>query len=136
MRVIIAGSRGFTSLDYEVLEEACLSSGYWFTTIISGGARGVDTLGELFAQKHRIPVERYPAKWDQHGRSAGHLRNLHMGAKVKADALVALWDGESRGTKDMIDIARANRLLVYVRVAVPVPPPIPGPGSSYRPAGA
>jgi hypothetical protein len=131
MRVIIAGSRSFTLNDYPVLEEACLSSGYWFTTVISGKARGVDNLGEIFARKHHIPVDPAPADWERFGKKAGHLRNVYMGTKMRADALVALWDGESPGTGDMIQIARANGLLVYVRRAVPIPPPIPGLGP-YR----
>jgi len=132
MRVIIAGSREFTSLDFDVLEEACLSSGYWFTTVISGTAQGADTLGERFARKYHIPVERYPADWERYGKSAGHRRNEFMATKVKAQALVALWDGSSKGTKSMIQLAKQNGLLVYVRVAVPTALPLPGEGSPYR----
>lgn len=119
MRVIIAGSRGFTELDYPLVEEVCLTSGYWFTTILSGGAAGVDKLGEKFAQNIKAPVEVFLADWARYGRSAGPRRNEEMAKK--AEALVAVWDGRSRGTAHMISTARARGLLVYVRVATPTP---------------
>lgn len=48
-----------------------------------------------------IPVKRFPADWDRHGRAAGPIRNCQMAQY--ADALIAIWDGKSRGTKNMID---------------------------------
>ncbi len=117
MRVIVAGSRTFTTADYPLVKEVCLSSGYWFTSIISGTAHGVDLLGEMFAKEIRVPVERFPADWTRFGKSAGYKRNEQM-AKV-ADALVLVWDGKSLGSKHMLDIARAKRLIVYVRIAQP-----------------
>lgn len=132
MRVIIAGSRYFTNHDYDTLEDACLCSGYWFTAVISGAAPGGDTLGERFARKFHIPLERYPADWDTYGDSAGPKRNHYMATKIGAEALVALWDGKSRGTKNMIQLSRQHGLLVYVREALPMQLPIPGEGSPYR----
>lgn len=81
-------------------------------TVISGGASGVDTAGEWWAKTHGIPVERYPAKWDLHGKRAGYLRNVQMAEK--ADALIAIWDEQSRGTKHMIKTARSYMLKVFV----------------------
>lgn len=60
----------------------------------------------------QIPVIHFPANWDKHGKSAGHIRNAEM-AKY-ADALVAFWDGKSKGTKGMIDYATRCNLRVKV----------------------
>lgn len=119
MRVIVAGSRGFTYEDYEIVENTCLMSGYWFSTVLCGLAEGVDRLGEEFAKRMNIPVEHYPADWKKHGKRAGVLRNETMAKN--ADALVAVWDGKSPGTKHMIQAARERSLLVHVRIAEPTP---------------
>jgi hypothetical protein len=98
MKVIIAGSRGIT--DPELVERAIKESGFEITTVISGTARGVDVLGEQWAASNRIPLERYPADWDEDDYDAGFVRNSQMAKR--ADALVALWDGKSRGARSMI----------------------------------
>ncbi len=59
-----------------------------------------------------MPIERYPADWDKHGKPAGYIRNAEMADK--AEALLALWDGQSRGTLHMINLAKKKGLLVYV----------------------
>lgn len=117
--MIIAGSRGFTYEDYETVENACLMSGYWFSTVLSGGAEGVDKLGEEFARRMGIPLEVYPAEWDRYGNRAGPIRNVQMAKK--AEALVAVWNGKSTGTGHMIRTAQERGLLVHVRIAVPTP---------------
>lgn len=110
MRTIIAGSRSCTNM--KDLEEAIEKCGWVITVVISGGARGADRLGEQWARSNSVPVEIYPADWDKHGKSAGYKRNEFMAEC--GDALIALWDGESRGTKHMIDIARRANLQIYV----------------------
>ena len=110
MRTIIAGSRNIT--DIEVVGNAVNDAGWWPTVVLSGTARGVDRLGEQWADLWEIPVERYPAQWDVFGRSAGYRRNAEMAAN--AEALIAVWDGESAGTRHMIDIARKCGLMVYI----------------------
>ena len=110
MRTIIAGSRSIT--DYAVVEEAVRASGIQPSVVLSGAARGVDVLGERWAADQRIPLERYPADWDRLGRGAGFVRNLAMAKK--ADALIAVWDGASRGTRRMIQYATDHGLKVYV----------------------
>ncbi len=101
MRVIIAGSRCACSM--QELETAIRKSRFKITTVISGAARGADRLGERWAEQHGIPIERYPADWDEYGKAAGHIRNKEMAEC--ADALIALWDGTSRGTENMIVLA-------------------------------
>lgn len=110
MRVIIAGSRDIVNIDYvNIAMEMC---GFVPSIVISGTARGADRLGEQWAQDRDIPIERYPAEWDKYGKSAGYRRNEQMAKS--ADALVALWDGKSKGTKHMIDIANRENLAVYI----------------------
>ena len=112
MKVIIAGSRFFD--DFELLNRKCshLIGSHTDVTIISGTARGADQLGELFAAKHGYPVERFPADWSKYGPRAGYVRNETM-AKA-ADCLIAFWDGKSRGTSHMINLARKHGLKVRI----------------------
>ncbi len=113
MRVIIAGSRGIT--DYVQVLIAVGMSKFDVTTVVSGCAKGVDTLGEEYAEDCNIPVDRYPANWAVNGRAAGAIRNEQMARN--ADALIAVWDGRSPGTKNMIKIAKALGLKVYIHNA-------------------
>jgi hypothetical protein len=110
MKTIVAGSRGVSS--YRIVAWAIESSGFDITEVISGGARGVDQLGEEWARKHKVPVSVFAADWRAQGKSAGVIRNLRMAEC--ADALVAVWDDVSRGTKHMIETAIRMQLRVYV----------------------
>ena len=110
MKVIIAGSRTVTDMRH--LEAAIARFDHPITAVISGCAKGADRLGERWAESYGIPVERYPADWDTHGKSAGYRRNEQM-AEI-ADAVIILWDGTSRGSKHMIDIAKRKGLITLV----------------------
>ena len=110
----VAGSRDVT--DVRQLHAALIECGWIPTVIVSGGARGADRLGEIWAEQIGLPLEIYPADWDRHGKSAGHKRNAEMAAV--AEALIALWDGQSPGTAGMIDLARRKGLRVFVRRVV------------------
>lgn len=110
MRVIIAGGRDYHN--YEALLDAIVDCNFNIQTVISGGAKGVDALGERYAESADVPLKIYPADWEKHGRAAGPIRNRKMAEN--ADALIALWDGQSRGTKNMIETATKLGLLVYV----------------------
>ena len=113
MKTIVAGSRSIQ--DYEVVKKAILLSGFVVSAsvdeIVSGGAAGVDRLGEKFAREYKIGIRRFLPDWSL-GRQAGHIRNRQMGDY--ADALIAVWDGRSHGTKGMIDYARKKGLRVYI----------------------
>jgi hypothetical protein len=98
MKVIVAGSRSIT--DYFEVKLAILLSGFEITEVFSGDARGVDKLGEMWAKDSKIPIQKFPADWERYGRAAGFRRNRQMARA--ADALIAIWDGSSRGTADMI----------------------------------
>lgn len=110
MRTIIAGSRSIT--DYRAVCDAVTESGFDVTTVVSGTAHGVDQIGERWAGKHGVQVDRFPAQWDRDGKSAGYKRNVVMA--ILSDALIALWDGKSRGTKHMIEEAKRRGLRVFV----------------------
>jgi len=112
MKVIIAGGRGFN--DYQTLKEYCqkILRDQEEVEIVSGTARGADELGEKFAKESKCPIKRFPANWDKYGKSAGYKRNAEMAQY--ADGLIAFWDGKSRGTKHMIDLA--ERAGIEVRV--------------------
>lgn len=112
IRLIIAGGRDFDNVS--MLIEAM--QGYvvdpLLLTIVSGTARGADQMGEHYAKLKNLPIDRYPANWKEHGRSAGYKRNAVMADN--ATDLLAFWDGASRGTKHMIDLAASKGLNVRV----------------------
>jgi len=110
MKVIIAGSRSCHNL--EDVERAIFNSKFNITEVVSGGAKGADSLGEKWARRNCIPVAKFPAKWDKYGTGAGMIRNREM--RDYADALIAVWDGRSSGTANMIHIAQRKGMKVYI----------------------
>jgi len=128
MRIIIAGGRNFN--DYDLLYSCCNSVIEWWKLclivevfpkveinvdeieIVSGTATGADRLGERYAKDNGYTVKKFPADWNKHGKSAGYKRNAQMAEY--ADALIAFWDGKSKGTKHMIDLAKHNNLGVRI----------------------
>lgn len=80
--------------------------------IFSGGAKGADKLGERLAEEKGIRTSIFNANWDYHGKKAGIIRNEEMAEW--GDALLAFWDGSSKGTKHMIDCATEAGLIVHV----------------------
>lgn len=110
MRVIIAGSRTIT--DYNILVREIKASGFEITQVVSGSAKGVDRLGIRYAKENNIPYVEYKPDWETYGKSAGYRRNVDMANN--ADALIALWDTESFGTRHMINIALAKGLKMHV----------------------
>ena len=114
-RIIIAGGRDFD--DYSFLQSKCLPiierlMADHKVIIMSGHAKGADLLGERFAKEHGLKLEVYPADWKAHYRSAGIRRNEQMGDI--ANGLIAFWNGESHGTKHMIEYARSKEVDVNV----------------------
>jgi hypothetical protein len=110
-KVIIAGSRHYS--DYEVLAQRCdflLSKISDRVEIVSGAARGADTLGERYASERGLQCTRFPADWNSNGKSAGPIRNIQMAEY--ADALIAFPIGKSVGTRHMISAARKRGLKV------------------------
>lgn len=110
VKVIIAGSREIT--DFTHVEVGMAEVNWSITEVVSGGARGVDKLGEDWADLMGIPYRQFIPEWDAKGKGAGYARNVEMA--TYADALVAFWDNNSSGTKHMIDIALNKGLGVHV----------------------
>jgi hypothetical protein len=104
MKIIIAGGRDFT--DYALLKQKCgkILQRQTKIEIISGTARGADSLGEKYAKEMGYKVTRYFPNWKEHGKSAGIIRNIQMAEN--ADACIVFWDGNSRGTKHMTGITK------------------------------
>ena len=122
LRVIIAGSRDFN--DYDLLKKSAIDIINKKTMlpdlsrIVSGGARGADTLGERFANEMGLEITRFIPDWDGLGKRAGYVRNAEMAKFAVQDdndgMLIAFWNGKSKGTKHMIDLANKYGLEVHV----------------------
>jgi hypothetical protein len=116
MKTIIAGSRRLDTDQYLVwlVADAVIKSGFNITEVVSGGARGIDLAGEDWAKANipPTPIKRFIPDWDRQGKAAGIIRNGDMARY--AEALIAIWDGSSRGTKNMIETATKLGLKVFV----------------------
>jgi hypothetical protein len=117
MKVIIAGSRGIT--DYGILCKAIKESQFdedqGITSIISGLAKGPDSLGRLYGKYFNIPVIDMPANWDSDGKAAGFIRNQAMANLCDhEDALIAIWGGVSKGTSDMVNRAKKRNMKIFI----------------------
>lgn len=128
MKTIIAGSR--TLRNVPMIFKAIEDSKFVIAEVVSGTAGGVDKVGELWAQSKGIPVKRFPAAWEdlshpdaiirtrpdgtQYDVRAGGRRNRQMAEY--AEALIAIWDGESKGTDDMVEQAQELGLKVHLHI--------------------
>jgi hypothetical protein len=117
MKLIIAGSRSFSDMDYMLNSlNSLIDSGdlpsekEW--EVVCGEARGADMFGAILANQNGIPIINFPAQWKTYGKSAGYRRNVAMGEY--ADAAVVFWDGSSKGTKHMIDIMKSLKKPYFV----------------------
>jgi predicted Rossmann fold nucleotide-binding protein DprA/Smf involved in DNA uptake len=111
IRIIIAGSR---SVNEQQVREAilrCPWSGL-ASVIVSGTAKGADEYGERWAEEQNLVVHRFPADWEKYGKSAGPIRNKLMAEN--AEGLIAVWDGKSKGTANMIKLATQLGLRVFI----------------------
>ena len=115
-RVIIAGGRDFDDYDRlcAFMDQYCLDNdlGPDNGEFISGAAKGADWLGEQWATSRGYKVVLFPANWTEYGKSAGYIRNKEMADE--ATALVAFWNGNSKGTGNMIWIATKAGLSIRV----------------------
>lgn len=99
MKCVIAGTRSVH--DYNLLVQTVQRSGYDITEVVCGMATGIDTLGEQWARSKDIPIKAMPADWNRYGKKAGPMRNRQMAEYC--DCAVIIWDGESPGTRNMIN---------------------------------
>lgn len=116
-KIVIAGCR-----DYENYEEAkqyiefCIKNirEKYELVFISGGCRGADNLGEKFARENGFEVKKYSANWEKYGRAAGPIRNEEMANDC--DYVICFWDGKSKGTKSMIELAKEKGKKVKIKM--------------------
>lgn len=114
--VVIAGGRYYDDYDDakafidECLKISCVKNEI---VVLSGGAKGADALGERYAKENGFKIERHAADWKRYGRGAGPRRNAEMAKKC--DMLICFWDGESRGSKSMIEFAKKNGKKVFIK---------------------
>ena len=112
LKVIIAGSRSIES--YLTVKTAIEKSGFPVGEVVSGTAQGADEIGEYWAEKHNVPIKQFPADWAKLGNRAGMIRNGEMADY--ADALVLVWDGKSRGSAGMLEIAKKQKLRIHQEI--------------------
>lgn len=116
MKLIIAGSRTI-DIPMEKLDDYITQFVYKHLAIgedfevVAGEARGIDTCAKRYAKLNGIPYHSFPANWELHGKSAGPKRNKEM-AKF-ADALLLVWDGQSKGSRHMKDIMTKMNKPIY-----------------------
>ena len=111
-RVIVAGGREFNN--YELLKSSCdrILIRQTNIEIVSGKALGADKLGEDYAKEKGYKIKEFPADWIKYKKGAGPIRNKQMAEY--ADELIAFWDGLSKGTKNMIELAKKHGLKIKV----------------------
>lgn len=116
IRVVVAGCRDYCNYDEarKYINE-CISAIEEKSeiVIVSGGAKGADMLGERYALENGLMLERYSADWKTYGRKAGPLRNKQM-AEI-CDMVICFWDGNSKGTRSMIELAKKKNKKVFVK---------------------
>lgn len=103
-RIVISGCRSYNEAKAYI--DFCLTNIRKKNSIVivSGCATGADAIGERYARENGFKIEKYPADWKTYGKSAGPIRNKQM-AEV-GDYIICFWDGESKGTKSMIELAK------------------------------
>lgn len=132
-RVIIAGGRDFAvnpaerednTLLYSTMDKLLRNKRRSHRiVIICGMVKGADLAGARYAKDRDYHIRYFPAEWERYGKKAGVLRNEEMAKN--ADALVAFWDGQSPGTKNMIETAQRYGLQIRVkRYSRPEPPDV------------
>ena len=118
MKTIIAGSRSFSQDTHSLLTAISLCP-WTITSVVSGGAKGIDEQGMKWALEKGLDCRVYLPDWKLNGMKAGTMRNVEMAEDPEVEALLAVWDGKSTGTKHMIKTAEKNKLAVFVYTCVP-----------------
>lgn len=111
MKVLVCGGRNLA--DYELVKKSLSLHTTSSCQFILGGARGADSLAELYAKENGRTFRVFPADWEKHGRAAGFIRNKEM-IDQGPNLVIAFWDGFSRGTKNTIDLAKKQDIKVII----------------------
>lgn len=111
-KIIVAGGRDFSN--YKLLKEKLdevvkLFGGF---ELVCGMAKGADMLGWDYAKLNNLPIKEFPADWNGLGKRAGYIRNEQMAQY--ADGCIVFWDGKSKGSKHMIDLADKYKLSLSI----------------------
>lgn len=112
MKVAVIGSRSFS--DYERLEKSLSSVNVTIDVIVSGGAKGADSLAAAYAKNHGIELLEFLPEYSRYGRAATIVRNRQI--VDASDVVIAFWDGTSKGTKSSLDYARKNNKQVIIEL--------------------
>lgn len=114
MKVVVAGSRDFK--DIELVYSFINQCPFKITELVSGGAAGVDRIGEMWAEENNVPTKKFiPEYHSLNPIVAPLLRNVEMAEY--ADALIAIWKDRSNGTKHMIEqMIKRNKPYVVMEV--------------------
>ena len=107
MIIAVIGSRNFS--DYRLLESTLVVLPE-ITKIVSGGAKGADSLAEIYAEKYQLPLIVFKPDWQKYGRGAGIVRNREI--IEAADMVVAFWDGSSKGTASSLKFAKSKGIPI------------------------
>jgi len=120
LKILICGSRTFNNYDKlknsvnNVLKDLRSQGEKIF---ISGGAKGADTIAEEYALNNDKQFKCFSANWDKYGKRAGVIRNREMLEYLSyGDVVIAFWDGKSKGTKNMVEIAKKSRKNIKIFV--------------------
>ena len=108
MKVGVIGSRGLTvdNLEQYLPENT--------TEIVSGGAKGIDTCAREYALSHDIKLIEFLPEYSRYGRGAPLKRNLQI--IIYSDLVIAFWDGQSKGTKNVIENCKKLNVKVDVHI--------------------
>lgn len=112
MKLAVVGSRGFNNYGLLKHKLDVIHEKRGITLIVSGGAKGADSFAEQWAKENSVPTKIFYPEWDKHGKKAGYIRNVEI--VQNSDALIAFWDGVSKGTEHSINLARAQEIPVSI----------------------
>ena len=109
--LLVAGSRGFNNYPMlkEKLDYLLQNQSGKEIHIVSGGAKGADTLAEWYAKERGYQMHVFPADWNRFGKSAGYRRNEQMHqfiSQFPKRGCVCFWDGESKGTQHNFELCK------------------------------
>ena len=108
MKVIVTGTG--LIVDLSVVITAIETFPFKITEVVSTSGNIISILGEQWAKEQKIPIERFSASWKSFGSKAGLIRNSEM--VQYSDGLIAIWDGKSVGTQDIIrKMSRADKTV-------------------------
>lgn len=112
MKLAIVGSRGYNGWDKFSKILNIIIKKYNIKTIVSGGAKGADSLARRYAKTYNIELIEYLPDWDKYGKSAGFIRNSTIWNN--SDMGIAFWDGVSKGTEHSFSIAKKQNKKLFI----------------------